>query len=171
MTLAKSTMTCSMCDNRKPLKASKVTHKYKECGLDNVTLIGVEHFRCEKCGEEYFGYGNMEKLHATIAHVLLRKKDLLTGAEVRFLRKHLGYSGTMFAKLIGYDDASLSRLETGAQPITRTFDHLVRFLVASKLPDRNYDLHDLILKGEGVETSRIELTSSGTHGEWKLKAA
>ncbi len=159
-----------MCENKKALKGSKITHKYKECGLDHVTLVGVEHFRCGECGEEYFGFGNLEKLHTTIAHVLLRKKDLLTGAEVRFLRKHLGYSGTMFAKLIGYDDASLSRLENGAQPITRTFDHLVRFLVASKLPDRNYDLHDQILSGGGVEARRIELKAKAG-GLWELRVA
>ena len=163
-------MTCSMCDNKKPLKKTKITHKYKECGLDNVTLIGVEYYRCNKCGEEYFGYGNIEKLNEAIAHVLIRKKDFLTGKEVRFLRKHLGYSGAMFAKLIGYDDASLTRLERNAQPITRIFDHLVRFTVASKLPDRNYDLHDQILKGEGIKIGRIELTSIG-HGDWKLKKA
>ena len=170
MSAAKNTMTCSMCDNTKGLKGKKVTHKYKESGLDNVTLIGVEHFRCDQCGEEYFSFGLIEELHEAIAHVLLRKKDLLTGSEVRFLRKHLGYSGTMFAKLIGYDDSTLSRLENGAQPITRTFDHLVRFSVASKIPDRNYDLHDLILKGEGVDASRIELTSSA-RGGWKFKVA
>ena len=174
MTNAKSTqktgMTCSMCDNKKILKREKITHKYKECGLNNVTLVGAERFHCEQCGEEYFGYGNLEKLHMAIAHVLLRKRDLLNGSEVRFLRKHLGYSGAMFAKLIGYDDATLSRLETGAQPITRTFDHMVRFSVASKIPDRNYDLHDQILKGEGVDTNRIELTAT-TKGDWELKAA
>ena len=159
-----------MCDNKNPLKSVKITHKYKECGLDNVTLIGIEHFRCDQCGEEYFGYGNIEKLHQAIADILLRKKDLLVGAEVRFLRKHLGYSGTMFAKLIGYDDASLSRLENGGQPVTRTFDHLVRFSVASKAPDRNYDLHDLLLKGEGVETGRIQLIMA-KNGDWRPKAA
>lgn len=163
-------MTCSMCDNKKPLKKHKITHKYKECGLKNVTLIGVEHYRCEKCGEEYFGYGNMEKLHNAIAHILIRKKDMLTGQEVRFLRKHLGYSGAMFSKLIGYDDATLSRLENGSQPVTRSFDRLVRFTVVSKLSDRNYDLHDQILKNEGIKFNRIELTSTG-HGEWKAKAA
>jgi len=163
-------MTCSMCDNKKPLKKIKITHKYKECGLDNVTLIGVDHHRCDKCGEEYFGYGNMEELHETITHVLIRKKNMLTGQEVRFLRKHLGYSGAMFSKLIGYDDATLSRLETGAQPVTKAFDRLVRFTVASKLPDRNYDLHDQIIRGEGITVDRIELTST-RHGDWKLNAA
>ena len=159
-----------MCDNKKALKKTKITHKYKECGLENVTLIGVEYHRCDKCGEEYFGYGNIEKLHEAIANVLLRKKDFLTGQEVRFLRKHLGYSGAVFAKIIGYDDATLSRLETDAQPITKAFDRLVRFTVAAKIPDRNYDLHDQILKGEGMKFDRIELTST-THGDWKLKAA
>lgn len=163
-------MTCSMCDNKKPLKKTKITHKYKECGLDNVTLIGVEYSRCDKCGEEYYGYGNMEKLNEMIASVLVQKKEFLTGNEVRFLRKHLGYSGAMFAKIIGYDDATLSRLERGSQPVTKAFDRLIRFTVASKLPDRNYDLHDQILKDEGIKLDRIELTSIG-HGEWKLKAA
>jgi putative transcriptional regulator len=169
-TAKKSMMTCSMCDNSKSLKGEKITHKYKESGLDNVTLIGIEKFHCDQCGEEYFSYGNIEKLHTAIAHVLLRKKDLLTGLEVRFLRKHLGYSGAMFAKLIGYDDATLSRLETGANPITRTFDHLVRFSVASKIPNRNYDLHDQILTGGGVNTNRIQLKAM-PKGEWELKAA
>ena len=163
-------MTCSMCDNKKALKRSKITHKYKECGLDNVTLIGVERHRCDKCGEEYFGYGNAEKLHQMIAEVLIQKKDMLTGTEVRFLRKHLGYSTVMFAKIIGYDDATLSRIETGHQPVTRAFDRLIRFTVASKLPDRNYDLHDQILKGSGMKLDRIELTSTA-HGNWKFKAA
>lgn len=163
-------MTCSMCDNKKALKKTRITHKYKECGLDNVTLIGVEHYRCDKCGEEYLGYGNVEKLNEVIANILIRKKDFLSGNEVRFLRKHLGYSGTMFAKLIGYDDATLTRLERESQPVTRAFDRLVRFAVASRLPDRNYDLHDQILKGEGIKTNRIELSSIG-HGNWKFKTA
>ena len=42
--------------------------------------------------------------------------------------------------------------------------------MASKLPDRNYDLHDQILNGEGMDLKRIELTSTA-HGDWKLKAA
>lgn len=163
-------VTCSMCDNKKPLKKKKITRKYKECGLDTITLVDLDYYRCNKCGEEYYGYGNIEKLHTTISYLLLRKKNFLNGKEVRFLRKHLGYSGAMFARLIGYDDATLSRIETGAQPVTKAFDRLVRFTIASKLPDRNYDLHDQILKGEGITLDRIELIAT-EHGSWKLKAA
>jgi putative zinc finger/helix-turn-helix YgiT family protein len=163
-------MNCSNCDNPKQLKKTKVTRPYKESGLDNVTLIGVEMYRCDRCGETYFGYGNIEQLHGVISNLLIQKKGLLTGKEVRFLRKHLGYSGAMFAQLIGYERESISRIETGAQPVTEQFDRLVRFSVAAKLPDRNYDLHDQILHAKGVALSQIELTAD-RKGDWRAKAA
>lgn len=163
-------MKCHMCDYNKALKKSRTTVKYKECGLDNVTLVGVEHYKCDKCGEDYFGYGNIEQLHQLIAQVLLKKSGLLDGKEVRFLRKTLGYSGAMFSKLLGYDSATISRIETGAQTITPTFDHLVRFAVATKLPNREYNLHDQILKESGEKFNRIELTSTAG-GDWKAKLA
>lgn len=167
---ARMRMFCSNCDNKCPLKGNRITCKYKESGLANVTLVGVEHFKCTKCREEYFAYGNIDKLHGTIAHALLQKKDLLNGSEIRFLRKYLGYSVVQFAKIIGRGCATLSRLENDARPFTRRFDRLVRFTVAAKLRDRNYDLHDLLLKGEGIETDRIELSSTAKGG-WELKAA
>ncbi len=157
-----------MCSNNKVLKKTKITHKYKECGLENVILVGVDFHRCNQCGEEYYGFGSIDKLHETIASVLLQKKDFLSGSEVRFLRKYLGYSATVFAKIIGYDDATLSRLETEAQPITRAFDRLIRFTVASKLPSREYDLHDQILNNTGIVLNQIELTSN-SQGKWQLK--
>ena len=58
----RSLMKCSMCENNKALKKSFVTVKYKASGLDNVTLTQVEHYKCEQCGEEYFKYGDLEKL-------------------------------------------------------------------------------------------------------------
>ena len=163
-------MICSMCENKKPLKKTRITHKYKESGLHHVVLIGVEHYRCNDCGEEYFGYSNLEKLNQAITGILIQKKGFLTGQEVRFLRKHMGYSGTLFAKLIGYDHDTVTKIERGAQPVTRAFDRLVRFAIASKVPDRNYDLHDQLLMGEGIKLDRIELTLV-SHGDWKLKAA
>ncbi len=162
-------MKCTMCENPKPLKKERITIKYKECGLDNVTLIGITYYKCHQCGEEYFSYGNIEDLHKIIAQVLLRKSGLLTGKEVRFLRKQLGYSGQMFAKLIGYEHETLSRLENAKQPITPAFDRVIRFSVAERIHDRNYDLHEAILKG-GEKFRRIELTST-SHGDWKLKLA
>ena len=104
-------MKCVMCDNKKDLKEKKVKKKYKESGLDNVTLNGVSYSKCDKCGEEYYGYGDLGKLHATIARLLIIKRGVLSGKEVRFLRTYLGLSTSFFAKLTGYTVEHISRIE------------------------------------------------------------
>jgi len=162
-------MRCVLCPNNKKLPLERITIHYKECGLDNVTLFGVERHKCDKCGEEYYGYGNLEKLHDLIASILIKKSDLLNGKEVRFLRKYLGYSGAMFSQLIDYDRSTLSRIETDKQDITKIFDRLVRLFVKERLPDRDYDLHDHYLKKSGRIIERIELQKH--HDNWKLKRA
>lgn len=162
-------MKCVMCDNPKLLKKKQVTKKYTECGLDNVVLKGVDYHKCEVCGEEYFGFNDMDQLHAEIARILIAKTQALTGQEIRFLRTYLGYAGAVFAKLIGYRHETLSRIENHKQLSTRTLDILVRSLVANKLPDRNYKLHDIWLKESGVLFKRIELQAQ--KGGWHAKLA
>ena len=161
-------MKCISCNNNKTLKKSKAIFKYKDCGLNNVVLFDIIITKCENCGEEYVNLGNIEKLHSTIAEILLQKHDLLTGKEIRFLRKHLGYSGVMFANIIGFAHETLSRIENAAQKVTVSLDHLIRFAVANKISNRNYDLHDHILNQKGVKLNRIELKKT-SRGEWQLK--
>jgi putative zinc finger/helix-turn-helix YgiT family protein len=164
-------MKCSSCQNKKELKKLNINYKYKDCGLDNVVLLGVSVARCDVCGEEYYNFGDIEKLHNKIAEILLTKSELLTGKEIRFLRKNIGYSGAMFAHLIAYSHESLSRIENGAQKVTESFDRLVRFAVSDKLPkSRNYDLHNLILNNSGHKLLRIELVRTPS-GDWKEKLA
>lgn len=163
-------MNCSMCDSQKPMKTAPVrSYRYKECGLDNVILHGVKESRCEACGEVYVSYGDLEKLHTLIAHHLIRKADLLTGQEIRFLRKFLGFSSTVFAKLVGYEVEHLSRVENGKHDVQKTFDHLVRLLVAKHLPDRDYDLQDLFLDGKAMKIKWLEFSLKGK--DWKLDKA
>lgn len=159
-----------ICENNKTLKKQLITRKYVVGGLDNVTLIGVEYYRCDVCGEEFFGYGNIEQLNQVIANALLKKKGLLSGSEVRFLRKHLGYSGAMFAELIGYEKETVYRIEKGKQSFAPSFDRLVRYFVASKLPDRDYDLHELILKKQFHDVHRLQLKHMRS-GKWEVKKA
>lgn len=160
-------MKCSMCESAKSLKSTAVMHKYKECGLDNVILHGVKESRCEDCGEIYRSFGDVEKLHQLIAFHLVRKADLLTGKEVRFLRKYLGYSGSVFSKLVGYEVEHLSRIENGKAAVQETFDRLVRALVIEKMPDREYNLQDLFLQNRFVKLEWLEFSLSGK--DWKLK--
>ncbi len=154
-------MKCVMCNNNTSLKHRKINLKYKDCGLDNVTIHGVIMHHCNACGEDYLSIGNLDSLHAAIAEYLLTTAYKLSGKEVRFLRTFLGYSTDLFAKLTGYDPATVSRIENGKQEASLSFNILVKSLAANKLPDRNYDLHDLWLKGKRPAVKHIDLKLSG----------
>lgn len=162
-------MKCSMCENDKELKPSILkTHKFKESGLNNVILHGVHVYKCNKCGEEYYDYGDIDKLHGLIASLLIRKAETLIGEEIRFLRKYLGYSGQYFAKIVGYEAAHLSRIETGKMNVSETFDRLVRVMVQEKIPDRNYNVQDLILAGKLIPMKMLDLTTKDLQN-WTVK--
>lgn len=162
-------MKCSMCENTKNLKSVSIVHKYKESGLDNVILHGVKESRCEECGEIYMSFGDVDKLHQLIATHLIQKSDLLSGKEVRFLRKHLGYSGSVFSQLVGYEVEHLSRIENGKSAVQEIFDRLVRALVLEKMPDREYNLQDLFLEKKFMKLEWLEFSLTGS--DWKIKKA
>ena len=162
-------MKCIMCDNKKELKKAKTTMKYKQCGLDNVVLHGVEYFKCEQCGEEYYGFGDQESLHSLIAKALIMKKSVLRGGELKFLRTFLGLSSAILAARVGVTKETISRYEHEKYPIPKTFDLLMKSLVANKLPDRSYDFHDAWLNKHSKDFKRIELNAE--KDGWKLCAS
>lgn len=152
-------MECTACTSTKSMDEEIITHKYKECGLDNIVLAGLKRFHCKNCGEEYYNYGDINQLHGLIAELLIKKDSLLNGKEIRFLRTRLGYSGEMMANLLGYTKDHVYKIENGTLEITKSFDHMIRFVFINKTPDRYYDLHDLILNGAGAESIKnVNLT-------------
>jgi DNA-binding XRE family transcriptional regulator len=149
-----------------------LTHRYRECGLDNIILVGATWFRCEECGEEYYNFGDVNQLHGLIAELLIKKEGLLIGKEIRFLRARLGYSGDMMARLMGYDKDHIYRIEREETAVAEAFDHFIRFTFINKMPDRYYDLHDMFLNGSSSHDriSEFKLTFTD-HGWTPTKAA
>jgi transcriptional regulator with XRE-family HTH domain/uncharacterized protein YoaH (UPF0181 family) len=82
-------------------------------GLDNVFLAGIEVRYCTGCGLELPVIPMIEKLHEQIVKYLVFKQDLLSGKEIKFLRKNAGIPANEFAELIGVDASHLSRVENG----------------------------------------------------------
>ena len=162
-------MNCSDCNSKKKMKEKTLKkHRYKECGLNNIILSKIKEFSCEDCGNIYCNYGGIEKLHQIIARYLIRKDTTLSGKELKFLRKYLGYSGVVFSKLIGYEVEHLSRLENGKAIVQEVFDRLVRSLIIEKMPNRDYCLQDLFLEGKLMKIEWLEFSlSSGK--KWTLK--
>lgn len=144
-------MKCTNCENKKELKKQFVTIKYDECGLDNVTLIGATQYKCDACGETYTKYGNIHQVHSLIKDSILEKPTLLNGAEIKFLRKYMGYSTQYFAMILGVQIRTVQRWEAN-ESISLQIDHSIRLAVASKEPNRDYNLHDMLLQKDKLKS-------------------
>lgn len=129
-------MTCAECGGRMTIVGK--THKYEESGLPNVVLVGVEVRRCSKCREEEVSIPNIEGLHRCIAQTIATRRTLLSGAEIRFLRKFLGYSGRDFAGLLGVAPETVSRWENEKQPLAPGVDRAMRLLALYGQQVENY---------------------------------
>ena len=93
---------------------------------------------------------------------------MLAHPEIRFLRKHIGLSGAEFAQRMGGARETVSRWETGANPMGATADRLLRFLVYTHEPTESYAVEDFLseLDDEQAPTplSSVPMWNSGEKG-------
>jgi DNA-binding transcriptional regulator YiaG len=71
----------------------------------------------------------MEALHDCIAHALVKQGERLTPAEIVFLRKSLGWSGTDFADNLQCDKSQVSKWENGRVTLSKQNELLLREIV------------------------------------------
>jgi putative transcriptional regulator len=144
--------------------------QYDASGLPGMVLENVEVSRCPACGEWEVAIPRIEQLHQVIAECVIRKRGRLIGAEVRFLRKYIGWSATDFAERMGTTRETVSRWETGKFPIGPQADRLLRMLVVNTPPVSDYsaDLLREIGDEAGTPTQvRLAADASG----WRPMAA
>lgn len=161
-------MKCFECGAK--MRSKRGTYKFTECGLPSVSLGNVEQRTCTKCGEREVVLPKLEELHRVIAHMVLLKDERLAGAEIRYLRKYLGWSATDFAKRAGVDRATVSRWENSQQPIGATADRLLRLLVVTDKPVDDYSTEQLTkIKNKAAKPRRLNLRLK--RGVWAEAAA
>jgi putative zinc finger/helix-turn-helix YgiT family protein len=153
------------------MKSTVENHRYEPVAGFVVTLVGVRVNRCPSCGELDVEIPSIEGLHRALADAVIRKRARLAPAEVRFLRKYLGLSGVDFADRIGVDPATVSKWETGAQPMGTTADRLLRLMVAHEKPVDAYPIETLSdVARDDAKPSRIGVRFAKEEG-WTLEAA
>jgi transcriptional regulator with XRE-family HTH domain len=101
---------------------------YPESGIPNLRLKGITVYRCRKCGAEARELPNLRRLHRAIADHLTQDPLPLTGPALRFLRKQMGASAHDLAEVMGVRRESVTRWETGVEPIGPTSDRLARLV-------------------------------------------
>lgn len=149
----------------------KVTHRdypYAESGLPNVVLLGLELRACPKCGETERVMPRLAQLHRVIAEAVAEKTARLTGAEVRFLRKHLGWSGEDFASVMGVRQETVSRWETEKEPMGVVSERLLRLMSLRLRPVEAYPnerLADVAKEDAKPVSLRLRSNKSGWRAE------
>jgi len=117
--------TCFQCGGELQVNKNKPYH-YTESGLDNVVLFGINQYKCKACSETFVSIPMMEELHLLLGRELCCKKDLLTGKEVKFIRKELHMKAKEMAQALGVTASTVSRWENDKEPIGETHDRLLR---------------------------------------------
>jgi transcriptional regulator with XRE-family HTH domain len=107
-------------------------YPYTEVGLKSVTLTNVPVYHC-KCGAIVAELPAVGQLHFLIAFDLFRKKTILSGEEVRYLRKWVGYSATELAEATGYSKTIISRWENEKKKVAKESDRLLRLVIFAKM--------------------------------------
>jgi putative zinc finger/helix-turn-helix YgiT family protein len=131
------TKKCGACHGAR-MRVANENYQYRESGLANVVLQGVEVRRCPECGAVEVPLPRVAELHRVIAMAVIHKPARLSGTEVRFLRKHLGWSGEDFASHMGVDPSTVSKWENDKEAIGASSDRLLRMLVARRSPVEEY---------------------------------
>lgn len=129
-------MKCAECGAS--LRTEHRDHHYVESGLPNILLLGVEFRVCPSCGEEERVMPRLAQLHRVIAEAVAEKAAHLSGAEVRYLRKHLGWSGEQFAEVMGVRPETVSRWENDKEPIGGGYERALRLMAMRERPVESY---------------------------------
>ena len=158
------------CDCGGTMISTNENYSYAACGLPHITLANVEVRRCPECGEHEVVIPKIEQLHQAIAQAVIGKKARLAADEVRFLRKHLGWSGADFARHMGVTPETVSRWENGRESIGPVADRLLRLMVVTKAPKREYAIETLASLEDEFAPARVRL-SADTDGWHEERAA
>ena len=167
--MSKQPKVCRTCHEGE-MKTTTENHLYVESGLPNVVLVGVDVRRCPKCGAFEVLLPRVAELQRVIANAVIHKPARLSAAEVRFLRKYLGWSGTDFAAHMGVDPTTVSAWENDRKPFGTASDRLLRLIVARQAPMEDYSLDELTKIADRQEPPRKVEIRSRNHG-WQMSAS
>jgi putative zinc finger/helix-turn-helix YgiT family protein len=148
-------MTCSICGAK--MSSKRENYKYTACGLDYVTLMNIEVRRCKECGEFEAVIPKIEELHRVIAQTIAKRRSLLRGCEIRFLRKYLGLSGADAAEALSVGASWLSRCENDRTDLSKGAERLLRLMVLYDSPTQCYPLKELLAEKANQKPAQIRL--------------
>jgi putative zinc finger/helix-turn-helix YgiT family protein len=120
------------CANCKEGKLTRMSETETVTVFGHVFSADVPAYRCAQCNETYVDGPALERFELRAA-VELAKAGATSGEVMRFMRKALGFRAIDLAELLDVAPETLSRWETGKQPI----EHRAMALLDSLVLERN----------------------------------
>ena len=109
---------------------------FSDCGLPNVLLVGIKYRVCKICGKKAADIPSVKNLMVALARAVVQGDAPLTGPEIRFLRKRLGYQSAELAGLAGVTPEQVSRWEHDRNRPEKSADKLIRMAYCQLSGDR-----------------------------------
>jgi DNA-binding transcriptional regulator YiaG len=107
---------------------------YPGCGLDDIWLASGYDLETVE-GEVCITVRDLDGLREAIGRSLVKRKKLLNGKEIRFLRHEMELAQTKLAQLVGSDAQQIARYEKGQSKMPGPVDRLLRMLFREHLKD------------------------------------
>lgn len=156
---------CEECGG--PLRKERVREYRDELiGLPGVVLVdSIDRHECGRCGTGSIAIPNLAGLIAAVAVTRAKMPQKLSGVEVRFVRKTLGWDAKTLAQKLDVTPETISRWENGHQPIGPASERLLRLMVLLELEDQTPGVD---FEGKAVAEMRIEAVSRRRRPEIRL---
>jgi DNA-binding transcriptional regulator YiaG len=122
-------------------------YHFLDSGLSNVYLVGIRYWLCDECNRQAAEIPALQGLMSAIATSVVMKPALLTGEEIRFLRKRIGKKASEFAELINKSPEHLSKLENDQVNLPEETDKLIRLTYGMLCGDQHL-LTEIAAKAE-----------------------
>lgn len=145
---------CSDCNSEATIERG--TYRFRESGMDNIVLKGIQIIKCSKCGNEDPIIPNMDGLLRTLAFAVIKSKLPLTGSAVRYLRKYVGMTGERFARMLHTDKTTVSKWENGAATIGSKSDLLIRAVALHLIKSEAGEAEQIVREFETIDEESTE---------------
>lgn len=95
-------------------------------------LVDDEYMRCDPCDESFYTPSQSAALELRVREQVAHDENLLSGPEIRAIRKALRFSDIEFEALLGVGAKSCSRWENGHVRPNVATDRLIRLIAADR---------------------------------------
>lgn len=130
---------CPVCKSGR-LRKRETTERLSTCG--HTFSARLETLECSACGERLASAANLERFELRVA-VELARAGLASGEAMRFMRKTLGLQALELAELLRVTPETVSRWETGKQPMDHRAMAVMGALVIERFEGRSA-MHDTL---------------------------